>query len=68
MGLFSKYQAPPSEHEDMAPFEPEPPIDRSLGPLWPPSPKVQILLLGIGFFLLNLLLLVFFAIVLWQRG
>ncbi len=70
MGLFSKYQAvaPVTDDLDQEPDEPEPPIDKSLGPLWPPSAKVQILLVAIGFFLINLMLIIVFAIVLWQRG
>ncbi|MGI8484913.1 MAG: hypothetical protein ACR2OU_11705 [Thermomicrobiales bacterium] len=70
MGLFSKYQAvaPATDDLDQEPAEPEPPIDKSLGPLWPPSAKVQILLVAISFFLINLMLIIVFAIVLWQRG
>lgn len=68
LGLFSKYQAPMTDELEQDPPEPEPPVDKSLGPLWPPSAKVQILLVALGFFLLNLILLIVFAIVLWQRG
>ncbi len=68
MGLFSKYYLKDGDAPDEQALEPEIVIDEGLGPLWPPSPKVQILLIGLGIFLLNLVLLVVFAIVLWQNG
>lgn len=70
LGLFSKYQAvvPVTDEMEHDLIESESPIDKRLGPLWPPSAKVQILLVALGFFLLNLILLIVFAIVLWQRG
>jgi hypothetical protein len=68
LGLFSKYYPKDSDAADEQTPEPEIMIDEGLGPLWPPSPKVQILLIGLGIFLLNLVLLVVFAIVLWQNG
>jgi hypothetical protein len=43
------------------PLEPLPPL--SWSELWPPSPRVRILLIGAGFFLLNFILLGIFAIV-----
>lgn len=33
---------------------------------WPPSPKTQIILIALGFFLLNLLLIVIWAIALYM--
>lgn len=33
--------------------------------LWPPSPRVKLLYIGIGFFLLNMILLVVLAITLY---
>ena len=34
-------------------------------PSWPPSPRTQIILIGAGFFLLNLMLIIAFGIVLY---
>ena len=67
-GLFSKYYPKGGDARDEPVREPGNVIDEGLGPLWPPSPKMQILLIGLGIFLLNLVLLIVFAIVLWQNG
>lgn len=68
MGLFSKFQPPAEAGSDAAEKEQERPIvDDELGPLWPPSPKVQVLLITIGFILVNAILIAILVIVLWQR-
>lgn len=68
MGLLDFYRSPkPEKHRDVggdgedAP-EPLPPV--SFSELWPPTPRVKILYIGIAFFLFNLLLLCIFAVVL----
>ncbi len=35
--------------------------------LWPPAPKTQILLIGIGFFVFNVILLVVLGALFWPR-
>lgn len=72
MGLFSKFQPPAdagSEASESLEKEQESPIvDDELGPLWPPSPKVQVLLITLGFILVNVILIAILVIVLWQRS
>ena len=68
MGLFSKFQPPAGAGREATEREQERPIvDDELGPLWPPSPKVQVLLITIGFILVNVILIAILVIVLWQR-
>ena len=68
MGLFSKFQPPAGAGPEGVEKEQERPlVDDELGPLWPPSPKVQVLLITIGFILVNVILIAILVIVLWQR-
>lgn len=66
--LLDLYRMPASkkplgdgDEEGEQELEPLPPLSR--GELWPPTPRVKMLYIGIGFFLFNLLLLCIFAIV-----
>lgn len=67
MGLLDRFrirQFVPSrevDEEREEELEPLPPL--SWGELWPPTPRVKILYIGIGFFLFNLLLLCIFVVV-----
>lgn len=67
MGLLDRFRfrqfAPPREvdEEPEEELEPLPPL--SWGELWPPTPRVKILYIGIVFFLFNLLLLCIFVVV-----
>lgn len=65
MGFLDLYRTPKPERdsEDVAPEEekPEPLPKISKEELWPPSPRVRILYIGIGFFLFNMILLCIWA-------
>lgn len=70
MGLLDLYrvrkpQEDSSVGDETAEEEPAPePLPRiSVSELWPPSPRVKLLYIGIGFFLLNSLLLCIWAYV-----
>ena len=67
MGLLDLYRSPkrekaeePEQQEEE--LEPLPRI--SVSELWPPSPRVKLLYIGVGFFLFNLMLLCIWAYVL----
>lgn len=68
MGLLDFYRSPkPEKHRDVdddGEDAPEPLPRISVSELWPPSPRVKILYIGLGFFLFNLLLLCIWAVVL----
>ena len=61
MGLLDLYRTPKPERDldDLAEPEetPEPLPKIAKEELWPPSPRVKILYIGIGFFLFNMVLL-----------
>lgn len=66
MRLLDLYRSPkreetPGDEEPEEELEPLPRV--SISELWPPSPRVKLLYIGIGFFLFNLLLLCIWAVV-----
>lgn len=58
---FPKAPQTAGDEEPEEELEPLPPL--SWGELWPPTPRVKILYIGLGFVVLNLLLLCVFAYV-----
>lgn len=62
MGLLDLYRTrkpeePEQEVEGAEEEKPEPLPRISMSELWPPSPRVKLLYIGIGFFLFNLVLI-----------
>lgn len=76
MGLLDLYRVPkpekdrPVDGEDDEEEEPKPePLPRiTVSELWPPSPRVKLLYVGLFFFLLNGLLICIWGYVLFARG
>lgn len=68
MGLLDLYRSPkpPRDSEVTAEEEEKPePLPRiSMSELWPPSQRVKLLYIGLGFFLFNMLLICIWAVVL----
>ena len=67
MGLLDLYRSPkpPRDREITEEEEkPEPLPKISMSELWPPTPRVKLLYIGVGFFLFNLLLICIWAVVL----
>ena len=66
MRLLDLYRSPKrdkDDKDDVPEEEPEPLPRIAMAELWPPSPRVRLLYIGIGFFLFNLLLLCIWAVV-----
>lgn len=68
MGLLDLYRRPkpePKQPEEEADDEKPEPLPRiTMSELWPPSPRVKMLYIGVGFFLFNMTLLCIWAVVL----
>jgi hypothetical protein len=54
--------------DDKSPQDPEPAQDPVDWKVWPPSPRMQIILIAAAFGLFNLMLLVIWAIVMMTHG
>jgi hypothetical protein len=70
VGILDLYRSPKPQSDSTSigtdadeAEEPEPLPPLSLSEFWPISPRVKLLLIGLGFFLLNLILLGVFAYV-----
>lgn len=71
MGFFDlyRYRKPEDAEPEVNPGEEEEELEPlpklTLSEFWPPSPRVKLLLVGVGFFVFNLLLLCIWAFVLY---
>ena len=65
MGFLDLYRSPkpPADEQEVEKEELEPLPKLSWSEFWPPSPRVKILYIGMGFFLLNMILLIIFVVV-----
>lgn len=65
MRLVDLYRSPKrdddADGDEEEKLEPLPRV--SMAELWPPSPRVKLLYIGLGFFLFNLLLLCIWAVI-----
>jgi hypothetical protein len=71
MGLLDLYRIRKPErdrsHGDVDEEKPEPLPRIGLNELWPPSPRVKLLYIGVGFFLFNLTLICIWGIILMNQ-
>lgn len=67
MRLLDLYRRPkreePEPEEQVEEEKPEPLPRITMSELWPPSPRVKLLYIGLGFFLINMTLLCIWGII-----
>jgi hypothetical protein len=63
LDLYRSHKRDKDADGDVPEEKPEPLPRVSITELWPPSPRVKMLYIGLGFFLFNLLLLCIWAVV-----
>ena len=64
MGLLDLYRTPKSAKPVEEEEKPEPLTRITISELWPPTPRVKMLYIGVGFFLFNMLLICIWGYVL----